>query len=214
MGMEINVKNIKGESVRKISLPDSVFGVEMNEHVLHTVVKAYAANRRQGTHATKTRTNVSGGGKKPFKQKGTGQARQGSSRSPLNPGGGTAHGPQPRDYSEKTNVKLRQLALRVALSDKVRHGKFVVVDDFKVSKFSTKHIIAALKALGVTKALLADERKDLVLYRSARNIHGTESVMPGDLNAEQVLRHESLVVTETALNVLQQRLEEKKRERA
>jgi large subunit ribosomal protein L4 len=206
--MEVQVKNIQGKAVGKITLPDSIFGVEMNEAVLHGVVKAYRANRRQGTHATKTITFVSGGGQKPFKQKGTGNARQGSSRSPLNPGGATLFGPQPRDYSLKTNKKVRQLALCVALSDKVRSGKLIVVDDWKISKYSTKHVVGALKALGSERALITDQRGDDLLYRSSRNIHGVDMVVPAEINAEHVLRHENLVVTESALNALRQRLEE------
>lgn len=207
--MEIQVKDIKGKAVKNIKLPEAIYGVEMNEHVLHLVVKAYQAARRQGTHSTKTRAFVSGGGKKPFKQKGTGGARQGTSRSPLMPGGAIVFGPQPRDYREKTNAKLRQLALKVALSDKVRHGKLVVVNDFAISKYSTKHVLGALGALGVTKAVLSDERKDDLLYKSTRNIHGADSVTPAELNAEHLLRYESLVISETALNTLHQRFEEK-----
>ena len=123
---------------KKIDLPDEVFGREMNEAVLHAVVKAYRANARQGTHATKTRSTISGGGRKPFKQKGTGGARQGSKRSPLQEGGAVAHGPQPRDYRQDTNQKVRQLALSVALSDRVRHQHLHIIDDFKLDKYSTK----------------------------------------------------------------------------
>lgn len=207
--MQVAVKNIKGQEIRKISLPESIFGVEMNEHVIHTVIKGYQANRRQGTHATKTRTMVAGGGKKPFKQKGTGSARQGSSRSPVNPGGGTAHGPQPRDYTQKMNRSLRRLALKVALSDKVRHGQLLVVDDFAVSSFSTKHVAKVLGALKVEKALLADERKDNFLHLSTRNIYGSDAVGTADLNAESVVRHRAVIISETALKILNQRLEEK-----
>lgn len=206
--MEIQIKDIKGKALKSVKLPEAIYGVPMNEHVLHLVVKSYQAARRQGTHCTKTRAYVSGGGKKPFKQKGTGGARQGTSRSPLMPGGAVIFGPRPRDYREKTNQKLRQLALRVALSDKVRHGKLVVVNDFALSKYSTKHLLGALSALGVAKALFSDERKDDLLYKSARNIHGATSVAPAELNAEHVLRYESLVISETALNSLQQRFEE------
>ena len=205
--MEIQVKNIQGQAVKKLALPAEIFGVEMNEHVLHTVVKAYRANQRQGTHATKTKAMVSGGGKKPFKQKGTGEARQGSTRSPLNPGGGVSHGPQPRNYNEKINARTKQLALAIALSDKVRHNKLVVVDDLKIAKYSTKHIVGALSKLSAEKALVTDERKDDFLYRSARNIHGASAMAPGDVNAADVLRFESFVITETALNALKQRFE-------
>ena len=204
--MQIEVKNIQGKAVKKVDLAPEIFGVELNDHVLYLAVKASQANRRQGTHATKTRSMVSGGGKKPFKQKGTGNARQGSSRSPLNPGGGIAHGPQPRDYTQKVNQQTKQLALKVALSDKVRHGKLVVVDDFAISGYSTKHVLGALKALDLKKALVSDERKDDLLYRSTRNIHGAECVRPDGLNAEKVLRHENLVISETALQSIQQRL--------
>ncbi|MCX6123221.1 MAG: 50S ribosomal protein L4, partial [Proteobacteria bacterium] len=158
------------------------------QHLLHLVVKAYQANRRQGTHATKTKAMVSGGGKKPFKQKGTGEARQGSSRSPLNPGGGVSHGPQPRDYNEKVNARSKQAALIVALSEKLRHNHLVVLDDFKVpGKPSTKHIVSALTALKASKSLLLDERKDDLLFKSTRNIHGAACVSPAEVNAEHVL---------------------------
>jgi len=207
--MELQVHNITGKAVKTIKLPDDVFAVPMNEHVLHTAVKAYLANVRQGTHATKTKANVSGGGKKPFKQKGTGGARQGSSRSPLQPGGGVSHGPQPRSHRQKLNGQVKRLALAVALSDKARHGKLVVVDDFKVQGFSTSHVVKALSALKAPKALLSDERKDNLLYRSARNIHGAEVLPPSEINAADVLRYESLVISETALQLLQQRFEEK-----
>ena len=203
--MEVQVKNIQGQATKKISINPEIFGVEMNEHVLHTVVKAYRANMRQGTHATKTKAMVAGGGKKPFKQKGTGEARQGSSRSPLNPGGGVSHGPQPRDYNEKINKSTKQLALAVALSDKVRHGKLIVLDDLKISKFSTKHICAVLKTLTTPKALILDERKDDLLFKSARNIYGVSSHSASDVNAADVLRYENFIITETALNALQSR---------
>ena len=210
--MELQVRNITGKAVKTIKLPESIFAVPMNEHVLHTAVKAYLANMRQGTAATRTKANVSGGGKKPFKQKGTGGARQGSSRSPLQPGGGVAHGPQPRCHRQKLNNQVKRLALAIALSDKERHGKLVVVDDFGVTGFSTSYVIKALGALSAPKALLSDERKDNLLYRSARNIHGADVLPPSEINAADVLRYESLVISETALHSLQQRFEETTRE--
>jgi large subunit ribosomal protein L4 len=203
--MEIQVKDIKGQNVRQVSLAEHVFNVEMNEHVLHTVVKAYRANARQGTHATKTKAMVAGGGKKPFKQKGTGEARQGSSRSPLNPGGGVSHGPQPRDYNEKVNRTTKQLALAIALSDRARHNRLIVIDDFKISKCSTKHVVTVMGNLKVQKALLLDERKDDLLFKSARNIYGAKSLSASEVNAADVLRYENFVITETALNALQER---------
>lgn len=210
--MELQVFNIDGKAVKKIQVPDDIYGVEMNGAVLHSVVKAYQANRRQGTHATKTKSFVSGGGKKPFKQKGTGGARQGSMRNPHMPGGGEAHGPQPRDYRQLTNKKQRQLALKIALSDKARHGKLLVVSDFAISKYSTKHVLKVMGAFKASKALISDERKDDFLYRSTRNIHGADAIQPSELNAENVLRFDNLIITETALNTLAQRFEEKTRE--
>ncbi len=210
--MELQVYNIAGKQLRTVKVPEAIYGVELNEAVLHSVVKAYQANRRQGTHATKTKAMVSGGGKKPFKQKGSGGARQGSQRNPHMPGGGEAHGPQPRDYRQFTPKKSRQLALKIALSDKVRNGKLFVVDDFSLSKYSTKHIVKVLASFKASKALLADERKDDVLYKSARNIHGAAAFLPSELNAENVLRYESLIISETALTSLQQRFEEKSSE--
>lgn len=206
--MELQVYNIEGKPVKKLNVSEAIYGVEMNEPVLHSVVKAYRANRRQGTHAVKTRSLVSGGGKKPFRQKGTGNARQGSSRSPLQPGGGTLHGPQPRDYRQKVNRKTRQLALKVALSDKVRHGRLVVVDDFALENYSTRHVAGLLKNLKTEKALVADERNDDRLYRSSRNLQHVGSIRPDEMNAENVLRYETLVISETALNALQKRFEE------
>jgi large subunit ribosomal protein L4 len=203
--MELEVKNIAGKTLRKITVPSEIFGLEMNEHVLHTVVKAYQANRRQGTHATKTRSFVSGGGKKPFKQKGSGGARQGTTRAPHMPGGAAVHGPQPRDYHQKINRKTKQLALGVALSDRVRDGRLVVVDDFSISTYSTKHVVGILKAFSNGSTLLADERKDDFLSRSARNIEGVRAAIAHELNAENVLRHETLIISENGINALKQR---------
>ncbi|MCB9228294.1 MAG: 50S ribosomal protein L4 [Deltaproteobacteria bacterium] len=207
--MKWDVINIRGEKVREVELPESIYNVDMNEAVLHSVVKAYQANRRQGTHATKTRSLVSGGGKKPFRQKGTGNARQGSSRSPLMPGGATAHGPQPRDYRQHINRKQKKLALKVALSDKARHKKLILVDDFVMNKYSTKHVLSVLGAMGNLKnALLTDERRDDFLYKSARNLHRVGVMLPGEMNSEDILRYETLVISETALKALGQRLGE------
>lgn len=209
--MKWDVTNIDGEKIKTIELPEAIYGLEMNEGVLHSVVKAYQANKRQGTHATKTRSLVSGGGKKPFKQKGTGGARQGSSRSPLHPGGATVHGPQPRDYRQHINKKTKQLALKIALSEKVRHNKLFLVDDFGINSYNTKQIVKSLQVLSkgqaVRTTLLADERKDDFLYKSTRNIHGAVSLAPAAINAENVLRYEALILSETALAALHQRLQ-------
>ncbi len=204
--MQVSVKDMTGKEVKSIELPESIFGLEMNDHVLHHVVKAYQANRRQGTHSTKTRAFVSGGGKKPFRQKGTGNARQGSTRAPNYPGGAISHGPLPRDYTQKLNKKTRLLALKVALSDKVRHGKFVVVDNFNVDKYSTKAMVGALKALETPSALLSDGVQNDFLYKSTRNINGAAVKLCAELNVEDLLRHESLVISEQGLTALTERL--------
>lgn len=206
--MKLDVQNLEGKAVGSIDLPESIYGVEMNEHVLHTVVKAYRANRRQGTHATKTRSLISGTGKKPFRQKGTGSARQGTTRAPHMYHGAVVHGPQPRDYTQQINKKVKQLALKVALSEKVRNNKLVVVKDFTLEKYSTKSVVAALTALtsGVN-ALVSDERKDDLLFRSTRNIHGAACVAPTAINAENILRYETLVLSETAIKAIAQRIE-------
>ena len=206
--MQVDVKNIKGEKVRSLELPESIFGVELSDHVIHGVVKSYRANRRQGTHATKTRSLVSGGGKKPFRQKGTGNARQGTSRAPNMPGGAVVHGPLPRSYEQKINKKSKQLALKMVLSDKVRNSKLVVVDDFELSKSNTKHVSGILSVLGAESSLLSDERKDNFLYLSARNLRTANAKSPSELNAEDLLRYESFVVSENGLNALKQRLGE------
>lgn len=205
--MNWNVLDHKGKEVKTIELPEEVFGVEMNEPVLHSVVKAYRANRRQGTHATKTRSMVSGGGKKPFKQKGTGNARQGSNRSPLMPGGATSHGPQPRRYTERTGKKVKNLALKIALSDKVRNKKFIIVDDFKVDSYKTKNVITMMRQLDAPeKVLLSDAADKDFLLKSTRNIKGLDLVAPQNVNAEDVLRFETLILSEKALQILAERL--------
>ncbi len=204
--MDWDLFNNKGEKVRKLTLADEVFNVEMNEGLLHSVIKAYNANRRQGTVATKTKALVSGGGKKPFRQKGTGNARQGSSRSPLMPGGGTVHGPQPRDHREFTNKKVKNLALKIALSDKVRHNKLIILDEFGVASYKTKSVLKIVGSFNSAKALLSDNTTHDFLYKSSRNIKGVSSVPAQEINAENVLRYETLILSEKALKSLEQRL--------
>ena len=207
--MKWHVVNIEGKKLREIELPESVFGCESNESVIHSVVKSYMANRRQGTHATKTRSLVSGGGKKPFRQKGTGSARQGSSRSPLMEGGAVSHGPQPRDYTQRINKKVKQKAMLIALSDKVRHNNLVVVDTFAQEEFSTKKVGQTLQNVGLTLgvgALLGDVKASEHLVRSARNLKYVSAVDVANINSEHVLRSKSLVLTEGAVEALIQRL--------
>lgn len=209
--MNWDVVNIEGKKVATVDLPENIFAVEMNEGLLHSVVKSYRANRRQGTHATKTRSFVSGTGKKPFKQKGTGEARQGCFRSPLMPGGATLFGPMPRDYREGINRKARLQALRVALSDRARHKKLIMIDDFQASQYSTKKVLKSLNAIGSEQsALLLDATENDFLHRSSRNIYGVDALWSSNVNAENVLAHRSLVMTRAALEVLTARLGDSK----
>ena len=164
-------------------------------------MKAYLANQRQGTHATKTRSLVSGGGKKPFKQKGTGNARQGSSRSPLMEGGATAHGPQPRDYSQQINKKVRKLAVKVALSDKVRAKSLVVLDEISLDKYSSKAVVEMLKNIGCAdnKVLISDKSSSEHLYKSTRNIHRAFFAEANSINIHSILNSDKLVLTKSAV---------------
>lgn len=207
--MQVDVLNINGQVVKKVELPDSIYNVKVSDAVLHSAVKAYLANFRQGTHATKTRSMVSGGGKKPFKQKGTGRARQGSSRVPVYPGGATSHGPQPRDYTQKLNKKVKDLALKMALSDRLSSNKLFVVDDFGVSSYSTKKVVEIMKNFNVNKVLFTDERKDDYLFKSSSNIYGTSCVGASEVNAYNVLAHDTIFICEKALATIQQRLGDK-----
>jgi large subunit ribosomal protein L4 len=204
--MQVEVKDILGKAVGKVDLPEAIFDRPMNEHVLYLVTKAYRANRRQGTHATKTKSMVSGGGKKPFKQKGTGSARQGSSRASNMPGGGIAHGPQPRSYRQDINAKTKQLALAVALSDKLRHNKLHVLRDLDLNKYSSKHVVGILKNFGTASGLFADHREDDYLWRSARNVYKSSGFEANAINCEHVLLHDDVFITEKALAELQKRL--------
>ena len=206
--MKWDVVNSTGEKIKSIELSDGVYARDLNEAVLYNVVKAYRANKRQGTHATKTRSLISGGGKKPIKQKGTGGARQGSSRSPLMEGGAVSHGPQPRSYSQKTNKKVKKLALKVALSDKVRHKKLVVIDTLSFNAYSTKKTIELIKGLGFVdkKLCIVDDSQTDHVYKSVRNIKGASYTTPESLNTEDVLKHEFLILTEKAIEKIQDRV--------
>lgn len=206
--MKWNVLNKEGKESSSVELNDGVFGVEVSEGVLHSVVKAYRANRRQGTHATKTRSLVSGGGKKPFKQKGTGNARQGSTRSPLMEGGAVSHGPQPRSYTQKTNKKLRQKALKMALSDKVNSKSFYLVEDLAMSNYRTKDVVSLLSNLGLAgkKALIVDGQSTNHLLRSARNIKGVSVATAELVNSENVLGCSAVILSKASLDNLSARL--------
>jgi len=196
----VSVKTLGGKAAGKVDLDEDIFGIEPNVPVMHQVVSAQLAARRAGTHSTKTRREVRGGGAKPWRQKGTGRARAGSTRSPIWIGGGIAHGPRPRDYSERTNKKMIKLALRSALSDRAAEDKVVVVDAWSFEKPSTKKAKAALSALGVEgRALVVVGREDDVAVRSFRNLPEVHLIPSDQLNAYDVLVSDYVVFSKDAV---------------
>ena len=196
--------NIKAEKVGEIELNDLVFGIEANNEAMHTMVVNYLANQRQGTQSTKTRTEVRGGGRKPWRQKGTGRARQGSIRAPQWTGGGVALGPKPRSYRFSVNKKLRRLALKSALSTKVAENEIIVIDELKLDSFKTKEMAAILKAFEVDNALVVTAGKDDNVVRSAANIPGIETSMAENLNVYDVLKHSKFIVTKDAVSKIEE----------
>jgi len=196
----VTVKTPAGADAGSIELDATTFGIEPNVPVMHQVVTAQLAARRAGTQSTKTRAEVSGGGAKPFKQKGTGRARAGSTRSPNWIGGGVALGPKPRSYAQKTPKKMIKLALRSALSDRASEGKVIVVDDWKFDTPSTKGAIAALAALGVEgKVLLVLDRGDVAAWKSFRNLGHVHIIETAELNTYDVLVSDYVVFTKSTL---------------
>ena len=201
---EFDIKDKNNKPVGKINLPDSVFGVKTKDGVIHNAVVNFLANQRQGTHATKTKGLVSGGGKKPWKQKHTGRARSGSSRSPLWRGGGTVFGPQPRDYSYSLPKKARRLALKAALSGKFADGEIIVIDELVFDKPRTKEMVSVLKGLeleGKSTLVVVPEHNEGVAL-SARNIPGVTVKRVTDLNSYDVAAHARLLMTRRAVEVL------------
>ena len=200
----VSVYNIEGKEVGSIELNDAVFGVEINEHLVHMAVVNQLANNRQGTQSAKTRSEVSGGGRKPWRQKGTGHARQGSTRAPQWTGGGVVFAPVPRDYSFKMNKKEKKLALLSALTSKVADNKIVVLDEFKLDEIKTKKFAEVMNNLKVSKALvvLEGENKNVVL--SGRNIPTVKVSATNEINTYDVLKYDTLVVTKAAVEKLQE----------
>lgn len=196
--------NIKAEKVGEIELSDAIFGIEANKEAMHTMVVNYLANQRQGTQSTKTRTEVRGGGRKPWRQKGTGRARQGSIRAPQWTGGGVALGPKPRSYRFSVNKKLRRLALKSALSTKVAENEIIVIDELKLDSFKTKEMAAILKAFEADNALVVTAGKDDNVVRSAANIPGIETSMAENLNVYDVLKHSKFIVTKDAVSKIEE----------
>lgn len=193
---KLNVLNIQGQNVGEIELSDAVFGVEVNEHVLYEVVKNQLANKRQGTQSAKTRAEVRGGGRKPWRQKGTGRARQGSIRAPHWVGGGIALGPKPRSYSYKLNKKERRLAIKSCLSSKVIENELTVVDKFEFNAIKTKEVAKMLNSLKLEgKTLILLPEKNEIIQKSARNIKGVKTLSVNTINAYDLVNYKNLVVT-------------------
>ncbi len=201
---KIEMKNAAGKKAASIEVADSMFGITPNIPVMHQVVVAQLAHRRSGTQSTKTRSEVRGGGKKPFKQKGTGNARQGSIRAPHFSGGGVALGPKPRKYSQRTPKKMIQLALRSALSDRMSENKVVVVEDWGFTAPSTKAASAAISALGMSgRVMIVLERKDESAWKSFRNLTDVHVLSTPELNAYDILCNDWIVFTKASLPAME-----------
>lgn len=194
--------NMQGEKCGEMELPAAVFGAEVNKNVLHDSVVNYLANQRQGTQSTKTRTEVKGGGKKPFRQKGTGRARQGSTRAPQWTKGGVALGPKPRDYSYSLNKKVKKLAMVSALSAKAAENEVAVVENLQLDEIKTKSMAQLLNAVGAKKALVVTSEKNENVYLSTRNIAGAKTAFVGMLNVYDILNSDILVAGKDAVEKL------------
>ena len=203
----LDVKNLNNETVGQIELSDAVFGAELNEALIYDAVKNYLTNQRQGTVATKTRGNTSGSGKKLWRQKGTGRARIASLRSPLWKGGGNVHGPQPRDWTSKLPIKMKRGALRSALSERLREGNIVVVEEFSLNDHKTKSFLSVAKNFGWNKkTLIVETQAADNLTLASRNVPGVKVASGVNVNIYDVLYHENLVFTKAAIEALQEKL--------
>ena len=200
----VTVFNMEGIEVGTMELNDAVFGVEVNEHLVHLAVVAQLANKRQGTQKAKTRSEVSGGGRKPWRQKGTGHARQGSTRSPQWTGGGVVFAPTPRDYSFKLNKKEKRAALKSALTSRVAENKIIVLDELKLDEIKTKKFVQVMKNLNVEKALVVLNEMDKNVIASAANIPTVKTAQTNELNVFDVLKYETVVVTKAAVATIEE----------
>ncbi len=201
---KVAVYNMEGKEVDTIELNDAVFGVEVNEHLVHMAVLQQLANNRQGTQKAKTRSEVSGGGRKPWKQKGTGNARQGSTRSPQWRHGGVVFAPVPRDYSFKLNKKEKRAALKSALTSRVAENKFIVVDELKFDEIKTKKFVAVMNNLKVEKALVVLNDMDANVIKSASNVPTVKTAQTNELNVFDVLKYDTVVVTKDAVKTIEE----------
>ncbi|WP_138160023.1 50S ribosomal protein L4 [Peptoniphilus catoniae] len=202
---KISVLNMDGQAIEEIELNEELFDVEINEHAVYLVVKNILANRRQGTHSAKTRAEVRGGGRKPWRQKGTGRARQGSIRSPQWRGGGIVFAKKPRDYSYTTPKKVRRLALKSVLTSKVKENELIIVDDFKLDEAKTKNFVKVLDNIKAKKkALVVLPGNDESLRRASNNIANVKTTMAENINVYDILKYDSLVITKDALRVIEE----------
>lgn len=202
---KVSVYDMAGNQVSETEISDAVFGIEPNEAVMHAMVVNYLANQRQGTQSTLTRTEVRGGGRKPWRQKGTGHARQGSLRAPQWTHGGVALGPKPRDYSYTLNKKVRRLAMKSALSSKVQNENLIVIDALNMDGFKTKTIVNMLKALNVDgKALIVTAEADQKVVKSAANIPGVKTAAVNTLNVYDILNHDKFIVVKNAVGKIEE----------
>ena len=200
----VAVYNIEGKEVGTMELNDAVFGVEVNEHLVHMAVVNQLANKRQGTQKAKTRSEVSGGGRKPWRQKGTGHARQGSTRSPQWTGGGVVFAPTPRDYSFKMNKKEKRAALKSALTSRVQENKFIVVDELKLDEIKTKKFVAVMNNLKAEKALVVLNEKNDNVIKSANNVPTVKTALTNTINVYDILKYDTLVLTQDAVATIQE----------
>ena len=201
---EVSVYNMEGKEVGTMELNDAVFGVDVNEHLVHMAVVAQLANKRQGTQKAKTRSEVSGGGRKPWRQKGTGHARQGSTRAPQWTGGGVVFAPTPRDYSIRLNRKEKRLALKSALTSRVQEQKFIVLDELKFDEIKTKKMQAVLDALNVSRALVVLDENDQNVVKSARNIENVQTALTNTINVYDILKYNTVIVTKAAVATIEE----------
>ena len=200
----VAVYNTEGKEVDKLELNDAVFGVEVNEHLVYKAVVAHLAAKRQGTQSAKTRSEVRGGGRKPWRQKGTGHARQGSTRSPQWTGGGVVFAPKPRDYSVKMNKKEKAGAMCSALTSKVNEEKFIVLDEFKLDEVKTKKFVEVLGNLEVAKALVITKDNDQNLVLSARNVPDIKTTLTNSISVYDILKYDTVVITKDAVAAIEE----------
>ena len=200
----VSVYNMEGKEVGSLELNDAVFGVEVNEHLVHMAVIQHLANKRQGNQKAKTRSEVSGGGRKPWRQKGTGHARQGSTRAPQWTGGGVVFAPVPRDYSFKLNKKEKRVALKSALTSRVADNKFIVLDELKLDAIKTKDFVKVMNNLNVKKALVVMNDSDINVVKSAANVQGIKTTLAATLNTYDVMKYDTVVATKAAIESIEE----------